>query len=105
MKNSKIIALIVLLVFMITACNVDNRMINGKQYHTIGLLSDALNPGDGRQPGIRYEPIWLNIILGAIFVETIFAPIYVFGFDCLRPVGTLPNNSPDCKKIKTTSGD
>jgi len=72
------------LVFMLTACG-SNKVINGKEYKTVGVLSELID--EGKQPGIKYEIIWGNVILGIILVETIVAPIYFFGFSCAEPVG------------------
>ena len=88
MKKFKVLALILATIFMITACG-SNKVINGKKYETVGFLSEYINEGDGKQPAIKYEVIWGNVILGIVFVETIIAPIYFFGFSCLEPVGEL----------------
>jgi len=94
MKKFKILAILISIVFMITACG-SNKVINGKKYETFGLIGNAL--GDPtvasiKEPGIKYKIIWGNAILGVILVETIIAPIYFFGFSLFEPVGELPKD-------------
>ena len=87
MKRFVSLMLVVVLIFTFTACGSD-KVINGKDYKTVGLLSSLVD--EGKQPGIKYEIIWGNIIWGVILIETIIAPIYFFGFSCAEPVDVLP---------------
>jgi len=79
----KVICLLVLVSFFLMACGTD-MVIDGKKHETIGIISLAL---DKKVPGVKYEVIWGNVILGVLLIETIIAPIYFFGFSMFEPVG------------------
>jgi hypothetical protein len=88
MKRFKIVAAVVVaLIFMVTACG-SNKVINGQEYKTVGVLSQFVD--GGKAPGIKYEMIWGNVIWGVLLFSTIVGPIYFFGFSCAEPVGPLP---------------
>jgi len=80
-KIAKLVAVGVL-ASTLTACNAPTMYVHGTVYQDYGMLDQ-----DRQDPKIIYEPNWRNIVLGCIFFETIFAPIYVFGFHCMKPVG------------------
>ena len=65
---------------IMTGCSSD-KVIEGKKYTTYGVI----NQDDNKSPNIKYKPVWGNIILGCLLVETIIAPIYFFGFDMFEP--------------------
>lgn len=80
----KVIAIITMVCFIglvFGGCSSEKR-IDGVTYETYGLL----NKDDIKNPDIRYELVWGNIILACIFFETFIAPIYFFGFDIYEPV-------------------
>ena len=97
----KIVCLVVLTVIFCSLGACARPMtICGVTYDSYGLL----NSDEKRNPDIQYELVWGNLILGAIFVETVVAPIYFFGFSIFEPVGQKPkvkgeiNRAPaDCK--------
>lgn len=67
----------------LTGCGKPDPTVEGIKYARYGLL----NEGDKRNPDIEYEVNLAHVILGALLVETVIAPIYFFGFDLYRPVG------------------
>jgi len=87
MKRFIAIVVGLMFVFVVTACG-SNKVINGKEYKTVGLLSTLID--DGKQPGIKYDIIWGNVVWGVLLFASVVAPIYFFGFSCAEPVGELP---------------
>jgi hypothetical protein len=77
---------VVLMVFMLSACG-SNKTIDNVEYSTYGLL----NQDDNKNPNIKYEVIWGNVVWGFFLCETIVAPIYFFGFSLFEPVGKKTN--------------
>ena len=80
MKTIIILVCVFFLLFTIACGN--NKIINGKEYETYGLI----NKDEVRNPNIKYKPIWGNIIWGCVLAETIIAPIYFFGFSMFEPI-------------------
>jgi hypothetical protein len=72
----------VLLLVLLTGCG-SSKIIDGVEYDTIGLISQEAD----RDPNIKYEVIWGNVIWGVVLIETILAPIYFFGFSLWEPRG------------------
>ena len=64
--------------------------IRGRKYETYGLL----NKDEVRDPCIKYEPVWGNIIWGVLLIELVVPTIYFFGFDMFEPVGEKPGGCP-----------
>lgn len=81
-KHIAIIVSVLLLTSCLYGCG-QPRVINGKEYETIGLV-DMLN-GD-KDPCIKYRVSVGNVIWGAILFTTIVAPIYFYGFSCMNPI-------------------
>jgi hypothetical protein len=81
MKRLAIVAMVALA--LATAGCSSSKVIDGKEYKPYGLL----NEDDRKDPSVKYEPCWVNIVWGAILVESIVGPIYFFGFDMFEPVG------------------
>lgn len=71
-----------LLAVFISAC-ASPKNIDNITYDTYGLL----NADDKKNPNIRYEVCWGNVIWGVLLIETIVAPIYFFGFALFEPAG------------------
>ena len=59
--------------------------IDGKTYDTYGFL----NQDTAKNPNIRYEISVGNVIWSCILVETIFAPVYLLGFDLFNPISKI----------------
>lgn len=78
----KTVAIILIAIMFLMGCGSD-KVINGVEYETYGLL----NQDDVKSPNIKYKPIWGNIIWGSLLFGTIIAPIYFFGFSMFEPVG------------------
>ncbi len=80
----KIVCLVLSLFLFISLYGCGNtKVINGIEYDTYGLI----NQDSKKNPDVEYEPIWGNIVWGALLAETIVAPIYFFGFSMFEPVG------------------
>lgn len=73
---------ITLLATFISSC-ASPKTIDNITYDTYGLL----NADDKKNPDVRYEVCWGNVFWGVIFIETIIAPIYFFGFSLFEPAG------------------
>jgi len=67
----------------LTGC-AKEKTINGTTYDVYGLL----NADEKKNPDIQYEVCWGNVVWGVVFVETIVAPIYFFGFALFEPSQT-----------------
>ena len=83
-KIAKLVAVGVLATSLM-ACDAPTIEVNGTVYRDYGLLDQ-----DKRDPKIEYEPNWYNIVLGCLFFQLIFPPIYVFGFHLMEPVDVKP---------------
>lgn len=66
----------------LTSCG-GSLVIDGVKYRPYGLLNRASEMDDR----VRYEPIWGNVIWGAVFLWTYAVPIYFYGFSVMEPVG------------------
>ena len=78
----KLIILFCIMSMLVSGCASD-KTIDGKPHTSYGLL----NENKYKDPNIKYELVWGNVIWGAILVETVIAPIYFFGFSIFEPVG------------------
>lgn len=76
----KTIAPLLLSAMLLAAC-ADNKVINGKEYETYGLI----NKEDTKDPNVKYSVSWGNIIWGCLLVQTVIAPVYFFGFSLWEP--------------------
>ncbi len=88
MKKIITYILILFILIMISACG-NNKIIEGKEYKTIGLVNIWVNDEsmlDIKDPKIQYKIIWGNVIWGALLFETVISPIYFFGFSMFEPV-------------------
>jgi hypothetical protein len=80
----KLMCLLLALSFFISVSGCgQTKTIDGIEYDTYGLL----NENEKRNPDIAYEVIWGNVFWGCLFLETIVAPVYFFGFSLFEPVG------------------
>lgn len=66
--------------FALAACS-STLHSNGTTYEPKGLFSESEKSDD-----ICYETSVGDIILGIIFIETVIAPVYLFGFDMYEPI-------------------
>jgi|SRR3989344_6408026 len=79
-----LVALVIMaVVVVVNAATNNTREINGQEYKVYGLL----NEDDEKLPCIDYDADLSNIVIGSVFVETIVAPVYFFGFSIFEPVG------------------
>lgn len=81
-KRYRAIALLTAAALLLSAC-AQPMTICGVEYGPYGLL----NADDKKNPDLEYEVLWGNVFFGAVFAETIIAPIYFFGFSLFQPVG------------------
>ena len=72
-------------VFSTVSCTAPTKTISGVTYSDYGILNN-----DDKNPNVKYEPNWRNIVLAFIFFEIIVPPIYVFGYHMMKPVGAKP---------------
>lgn len=75
--------MLVIIMLLVTLGCANSKTIDGVTYDTYGLL----NKDEKQNPNIQYELVWGNIFWGAVLVESIFAPIYFFGFSMWEPTG------------------
>ena len=80
-----VLILVIMLVSISSCCFTSKMEIGGQVYDTYGLI----NKDENRDPSVEYELSWGNIVLGAVFCETVIAPIWFFGFDLWEPVGLV----------------
>jgi hypothetical protein len=84
-EMKKIIVTLVCMISLLVAsvgCG-EGRAVNGKYCDTYGLL----NKEELKCEGVQYKTIVGNVFWGIVFIETIFVPIYFFGFSLYEPVG------------------
>lgn len=79
----KIIAAILAVAILSLAACGNEMVINGKNHSTYGLI----NKDQEKDPTVQYRVIVGNVFWGIVLVETIFAPVYFFGFSLYEPVG------------------
>lgn len=84
----------------LTACS-SNLTVNGKTYPTYGLANEDTNKSED----VCYDTSIGNIIVGIILIETVFAPIYVIGWDLFYPTKMKVNGKCgiDADKPKPTA--
>lgn len=70
----KKIALILATTLMLTSCTSST------------FYGECIGYGEAEEPGLRYEYSTWNIIVGAIFFETIFVPVIIVLNDLKCPV-------------------
>jgi hypothetical protein len=73
------LALIALCALAVVGCGHD-RVVNGKVCETYGILNDQV-----KCPGVRYCTVAGNVVWGILLSETVFAPVYFFGFSVKEP--------------------
>ena len=74
MKKFTIILLLLVCIF-VTGCG-NSKVINGVEYDTYGFV----NKSEVRNPNIKYEIIYGNVVWSVILCHTIIAPCYFAGF-------------------------
>jgi len=81
MKRTLLIAAALASSLALAGCGND-KTINGKNYKTYGVFNEDAQKDDG----IKYEVSAGSVICAIIFVETVFVPVYVVGWDLFQPV-------------------
>lgn len=74
-------AIFVAALAVLAGCEGRRTLPDGKSYECIGV-------GDIEDAHLEYKPSARNIVLGVVFVETIFAPIIWLASDFYCPVRT-----------------
>jgi hypothetical protein len=77
----KLIAALALSAVLMVGCG-EPKVIEGKYYPTYGLI----NSDNNKDPEIRYEVSIGNVVWGCLLSETLFAPVYFFGFSLFNPI-------------------
>ena len=77
----KKIILLIFAISLIAGCGVEKEY-RGRTVKTVGVFN-ILN--DEKNICIKYNVSIGNVLLGAVLIETIIAPIYFFGFDMFNP--------------------
>ena len=81
----KIILTALSAVLLMASC-ADGKYFNDEDCNLVYVDSYGLFSMDEKVDGVHYEASTGSIIAGIVFAETIFAPIYAFGFDLYEPV-------------------
>jgi hypothetical protein len=74
--------IVVILCVILVGCG-SNKIIDGIECKTYGLI----NEGKNRKENIEYKIIIGNFIWGILLIETVIMPVYFFGFSIYEPVG------------------
>lgn len=85
MRRLLALCLIAVITVSSAACTAPQKTIGGITYQDYGLLDQ-----ENRNPKVRYEPNWWNIVIVVVFFEMIIPPIYVFGYHLFKPAGPAP---------------
>ncbi|MBI2633669.1 MAG: hypothetical protein HYW78_04815 [Parcubacteria group bacterium] len=83
MRKIITLVLIVALVSSFTIGCAESKVINGVEYQPYGLLDEK----DVKDLKIQYKVSFGDIFWGVVGFETIFLPIYCFGFNLYEPIG------------------
>lgn len=78
----KYISVIIITISILLAGCGTRKVIDGKEYGTVGLFTK-----DKMADDIEYDIIVGNVIWGVILIETAAFPVYFFGFSMYEPVG------------------
>ncbi|MFA6365174.1 MAG: hypothetical protein WCW78_02120 [Candidatus Paceibacterota bacterium] len=81
-----VLGFIVMFILFLSHDFSPTKVIDGVEYSDYGLLDQSRN----ENPNIEYKPNWTNIVVGAVLIETVIAPVYIFGYHFMEPVGPRP---------------
>lgn len=93
MKKFAIVLLLLICVF-IAGCG-DSKIINGVEYDTYGFV----NKSEVRNPNIKYELVYGNVVWAVLLSETIVAPCYFAGFSLYEPIRELTDKEKEVREI------
>lgn len=79
-----------LMALSLAACS-SNLTVENTKYESYGLLSPSKE-----DKKVCYKANTGDVILGVLFIETVIAPIYIFGFDVFEPVA-MKDAAGNCK--------
>lgn len=85
MKKLVSLVLIALLLLSTMSCSSE-RTIKIDGVRTVVPYYGAISADEERRDDVVYEASIWNVVMGIIFVETIIAPVYIFGFNTMKPV-------------------
>ena len=80
----KVLLSLVIVLALFTSC-ARPKTIDGLTYRPYGLFNAESVANDS----IYYEASPGSVICGIIFCETIIAPVYIFGWRTMEPVGKI----------------
>lgn len=69
----------------LTAC-AQPRVINGHEAQPYGIVNEETR----KEPNVQYELSAGSVIVAIIFIETVFMPAYIIGWDLYKPVRAKP---------------
>ena len=75
------VVLVLVASFLVTGC-AKSKEIGGVEYKPYGLF----NSDERKADSIQYEVSFGNVVWGVLLAETIFLPVYCFGFALHQPV-------------------
>ncbi len=83
----KILAILLILATLLIGCADAKVSSTGEYCSTYGFMNESQKKCDS----MYYELSTGNVIWGVILFETVFAPIYFFGFSIYEPVANKVN--------------
>jgi len=88
MKTNKVIASVLILVFMVFAIGCGQpKSINGTTYDTYGFI----NQDTKKNPNIQYEVSTGNVLWSVVLFGSVVAPVYFIGFSLFNPIAPKDN--------------
>jgi len=81
MKN-RIFGILAICLALGTGC-AESKVIDGRVYQPYGLIDED----QVRDPCVEYRASTENVIWGILLVETVVAPVLLFGYELYEPVG------------------
>lgn len=72
---------IMLIAGIVTACDSTKVLEDGKPHACVGAFSD-----EDREPNVRYRVSENNVVVGVIFVETLYVPAVVLLSETYCPI-------------------
>lgn len=78
---------VLLSTLLLTSC-AEDKVIDGHKYEAYGLFNPEV-----RVDSIQYKVSPGSVICGILFVETVVAPVYIFGWKLYEPVKVVHCNN------------
>lgn len=81
-----------LLVVALSSC-ANSKKIDGITYESYGIFND-----EKKNPKIKYNIVWGNVLWSVILSETIIAPVYFIGFSISKPTCRMPEHVGEARE-------